>query len=245
MTVHVLPLRQPATGIDLLDRTFALFRVSLLRCLPLSMLAVLLGQLPALWMDRVGRVAPGGGRSASWWALIALGGILNVLLWNLLLLRQNGIAHGEARGIGADLALALRRLPQVCGVVLLAVPLVIAGLALLVLPGFYLLFALWFACPAQLLEGTSVLRSLDRSLQLVRGYWLRTAGLCCTGLIAAIVFYSIGYVLGLVAAAAVGEARIVPYSTIVGALVGALFMPFITAMTLTQYADLTLRARSA
>jgi hypothetical protein len=245
MSVNVLPLRQPATGLDLVDGTLLLFRVSLLRCLPLSMLAVLLGQLPALWMDRIGRAAPEVGRPLSWWALVALDGIVNVLLWNMLLLRQHGIAHGTARGFGADMAVALRRLPQVCGVVLLALLLVAAGFALLVLPGFYLLFALWFACPVQLFEGTTVPRSLDRSLQLVRGYWLRTAGLCSTGLIAAIVFYSISYVLGLLAAAFVGEARIVPYSTLVGALVGSLFMPFITALTIVQYADLTLRARSA
>jgi hypothetical protein len=245
MTVNVLPLRQPATGLDLLDGTFALFRLSLLRCLPLSMLAVLLGQLPALWLDRIGRTAPAGGRPLSWWLLIAAGGVANVLLWNLLLLRQHGIAHGAARGLGVDLTHALRRLPQVCGVVLLAVLLLVAGFALLVLPGFYLLFALWFACPVQLFEGTSVPRSLDRSLQMVRGYWLRTAGLCSTGLIAAIVFYSIGYVLGLLAAAVVGEARIVPFSTLVGALVGSLFMPFVTALTLTQYADLALRSGRA
>jgi hypothetical protein len=160
-------------------------------------------------------------------------------------LRQQAIACGAPPRTGAEFSAALRNLPQILGVLLLAAVLVAAGLVVLLLPGIYLIFALWFACPVRLFEGASVLRSLDRSLQLVRGNWVRTAGLCATGLIAAIVFYSLAYVLGLAAAAMVGEARSQPLSVIVGPLVGALFMPFITALTLTQYADLTLRARRA
>ncbi|MFO1426217.1 MAG: hypothetical protein U1F11_04435 [Steroidobacteraceae bacterium] len=232
--------RVGANFAELLDATTRLFRATLPACLPLALLAVMVGQLPAAWLAAGGAPAA---RPAAWWPLASAAGLLNLWLWNLLLLRQAALARGTPMALGAAAGIALRRLPGSVAVLLGVVALSAAGLLLLVLPGVYLLFACAAAWPLQVLDGEPPAAAIDRSLRLVRGRWQRTAALCGTGLFVVFASYGAGYVLGLLIATVLGGGGgLALPSRIAGGLIGALFMPFMTALAIVLHADLRARA---
>ena len=115
------------------------------------------------------------------------------------------------------------------------------GLVLLVLPGIYLLVALCAAYPV-LLEGRlSVPGAIDHALQLVRGHWWRSAGVLAAALFAILIFYSAGHLCGIMLARLASTATVVVQQglvSVVSALVGCLFMPFVTALGQAHHAAL-------
>jgi membrane-anchored glycerophosphoryl diester phosphodiesterase (GDPDase) len=115
---------------------------------------------------------------------------------------------------------------------------------LLLLPGLYLAVALVFAYPAMLLDDAPWTAALRSSLLLVRGNWWRTSAILTVAVFAILVFYAVGAIVGLIVVQLLGGGdvgSVFVATTIVGALVGALFTPFMCALSLAQYADLKLR----
>lgn len=245
MSDRLLPLPEPARAGALLEAALRLFRRALPSCLPLALAAVLLGQLPTAWDLLQGRLPVLEGRKdATWWLLTVGGGLGNLLLWNAILLRQRALAAG---GSAPPAALLLRaaaaRLPAALALMLASTALVLLGAALLVLPGLYLLIALWPAWP-RLLEGAGPLSALDDALQLSRGHVLQGAALMLATLLGLLACLAAGYLLGLLLAqlAGSGGADVVRRAgTVAAALAGALFLPFLAALTLARHADLELR----
>ena len=244
MAATILPFERPQSVGEVLDAGIALFKVSLLRCLPLSLLAVIVGQLPSVVAMTQRRTPSLAGMGALDWLLVAGAGFANVLLWGAILLRQQAIAQGRRSTLAADLGPPLARLlPSLIMVVASAV-LIGVGLLALLLPGLYLMVALIFAYPALLLDGESVAGAMRASLRVVRGNWWRTSAILTVALFAILVFYAIGTIAGLIIVQLSGGGDVGSVflaTTIIGALVGALFMPFMCALSLAQYADLKLR----
>jgi len=245
MADPILPLERPLSAGEVLDAGISLFKVSLLRCLPLSLAAVVLGQLPALYARLSGR-APSFSDIGPLEALLALlAGVANVVLWGAILLRQRAIANGRDSTLAQDLGGPLARLLPVLGMILASTALIGLGLVLLVLPGLYLAVALMFAYPAMLFDGESALGSIRASWRLVRGNWWRTSMIVTVALFAIIVFYAIGSVVGVMIAQVAGGGdvgRVFLATSVIGALIGALFTPFMCAVSLAQYAELRLRS---
>lgn len=244
MSDRILPLPQPARSGALLEAALRLFRRSLPSCLPLSLAAVLMGQLPSAWDLLQGRPATlQSPKDATWWLLAVGGGLVNLLVWNAILLRQRALATGVAVPAATLLRAAAARLPDALALMLASTALVLLGGVLFVLPGLYLLVALWPAWP-RLLEGPGVVRALDDALQLSRGHVLQGAALALAALLGVLASYAAGYLGGLVlaqVAGAGGPETVRRVGAVVAALAGALFLPFLAALTLARHADLEQR----
>jgi hypothetical protein len=245
MSSTILPFQRPVSAGEVLDTGFRLFKASLVRCLPLSLAAVVMGQLPTVYT-----LASGRRPSVSLETdpmdllLVIVAGLANVLLWGAILLRQHAIAYGQASTLSADLRRVLSLLVPSIAMVLLSVLLIAVGLVLLVVPGLYLAVALLFAYPAMLLDGQSVTGAIRASLRLVRGNWWRTSLVLTVALFAVIVFYAVGSVVGLILSRLVGGGdvgTVFLVTSVITALIGALFTPFMVALSLAQYDDLKLR----
>lgn len=245
MSSTILPFQRPVSAGEVLDTAFRLFKASLVRCLPLSLAAVVMGQLPTVYT-----LASGRRPSVSLETdpmdllLVIVAGLANVLLWGAILLRQHAIAYGRASTLSADLRRVLSLLVPSLAMALLSVLAIAVGLVLLVVPGLYLAVALLFAYPAMLLDGQSVVGSIRASLNLVRGNWWRTSLVLTVALFAVIVFYAVGSVAGLVLSRLVGGGdvgTVFLVTSVITALIGALFTPFMVALSLAQYDDLKLR----
>jgi hypothetical protein len=245
MAETILPFERPLSAGEVLDAGITLFKASLLRCLPLSLAAVVLGQLPTVYAMLRGRTPTLTDMGPLEALLVLLAGLANVVIWGAIMLRQRAIAGGHASTLAEVIGRPLARLLPVLGMILASTALVAVGLVLLVVPGLYLAVGLMFAYPAMLLDGESALGSIRSSLRLVRGNWWRTSMVVTVALFAIIVFYAIGSVVGVVIVQVTGGGdvgRVFLATSIVSALIGALFTPFMCAVSLAQYAELRLRS---
>jgi hypothetical protein len=202
-----------------LQRAFELFRVTLLRCLPWSLFAVLVGHLPAL-------AAP---HTAAAWVLIILAGLINLWAWLMVAVRQTSHA-----ALATDAARTLRLLPRALGLLLLVAAIVTLGTLLVVIPGLYLAVACWPALAVLVLEDTGVRQSIDRSLQLVRGHWWHVASCLLVALLLVLGFFVVGGLAGFVLA------DFLP-SVLVTSLLAGLFQPLVCAFGISQYRELCTR----
>ena len=106
---------------------------------------------------------------------------------------------GEEVGWRSSLGFALRRLPAIVWMTILAFILIGLGTLLLIIPGIYLYVAFTVAVPVLLVEGAGPWRSLRRSRQLVRGRWWGTLGVAVVGaLLVSVVSLAVsGLLLGI------------------------------------------------
>jgi hypothetical protein len=228
-----------------LELGWQLFKRSLTRCLPIALLAVLIGQLPAVYLLQ------SADRGPLWLLLNVLAALAGLALWLLIMQRQYSLLHGAGlQGAGSsllsDLRQVLRALPRALAVLVVTVLLIGAASLLLVAPGVYLLIALWPALTLTVCEGRGVRESVDGSLQLVRGRWGVAAGAWVITLIAVFGVVMLGMAAGLVLI----EWQLVtglPVGTLVSALVpgliGALFPPLVIAFGLALHARLRATAQ--
>jgi len=213
---------------------YDLFRATLARTLPFSLLAVLLGQWPSVYLLQGGQslqlLAP---KSLGWWVIMSISSVGTLWCWLV-------IARRQRRGgkLLADLKAVSRALPRALGVVALAALLIALGGLMLVLPGIYLMVGFWPALAILLNESRSVRESLDRSLVLVRGVWWQSLGVLLVLLVAVLSFFVLG------ALAAFAMAQWLPMS-VVTAVLAALFQPLVTATGWAHYRVLTERQASS
>jgi hypothetical protein len=264
----LLPLIRPLSTAEVLDTAFRVFQVTLWRCLLLALAAVVVGQAPAAYdLARGTLTAPVMEKGPVWAALYVASTFLNVLLALTLLYRQWRLASGEQRSLGRDLRDALRRWPQAFATALAVLALLLlpaAGIGFvwslpdllvrsLLLPPLALLLC-WIGVPLILtvqigmLESLSVSRAIARGFELVRGHWWRTLLALVVGTVVVLVFYTIGGLLGALIARLLGGADIAVFTvvtTVIVAILGGLFMPFFTALSLVILLDLRLRREVA
>lgn len=188
------------------------------RCLPWALLAVLVGQLPWVYWQA-------NGRDVFYWSVEFGAAVVNLYLWILLLLRQLEVPQALRR--------AAISLPSVLLLIVTGLALVALGTVLLVLPGVYLLVALWPSFTLLVEDRLGVRVSIDASLRLVRGHWWHVAGTLILALMAVLGLFVIGNLFGLLLAELSAFV-----SRVVTALLGALFMPFVTALSIALVRDL-------
>ena len=210
------------------------FRATLLRTLPFSLLAVLLGQWPSVYLLQGGEslqlFAP---KSPGWWGVMLIASVGTLWCWLMIARRQ-----WRLDPMAVDMRVATRVLPRALLILLMSTVLVGVGALVLVIPGIYLLVALWPALAVSLAEDASARTSIDRALVLVRGAWWQSLSVLVVMLVLVLGFFVLG------ALAAFALASLLPMS-VVTALLAAFFQPFVTAIGWAQYQALCERQASS
>jgi hypothetical protein len=230
---------------EVLDTAFKLFSISLLKVLPYGMLGTLAGQLGNIYNLATGRplqrFLP---RDPTSWLVFCASIVLSLALWAAVLLRQRAIAQGAPVSTQAELTTVVRRLPALLGLIVLQTIAVAAGLVVLVVPGVYIGIALLVTVPALVLENQGPIEAMKLSLHLMKGNWWRTFAIFLVSLVIVLVFYILGGIFaGIVAQFERGAdiAVLTATSTVVIISLGAVSTPFFAAMTLAIFGDLKAR----
>jgi len=257
------PSRPQAIG-EVLDSAVRIFKATLLKVLPYSVLATVAGQLQNIYIILSGHnIRPFSNSDPGWWVVYLLGTIVGAALINGIIVRQATIATGsESVGMTA-LKEGLRNVPAVVlmGIVMVVlvgiwfVPLMVIPAAhrswtgaLLAVPAFYLLVLFLCSWPARLVDRKGPIESLRYSAHLVRGNWWRTVMVYLVVLTMIIVLsVTAGLIVGVLTQLL--AARDLAVSTAVSAVMvvasGAVFVPFVSSMSLALYGDLQSRKDGA
>jgi hypothetical protein len=243
--VKLFPYDRPATAGEVLDAGFLLFRRTLPTCLPWSLLAVLLGNLPSVYLLTTGQslslLTP---KDGIWWGLMAGAALAGLWVWLLLVLRQYQVAAGGRPGLFGGAWEAMRAVPRAVAVILLAALALVLGTLLLVLPGMYLSVALWPSLTVLMVERPGVGATVDRSLRLVRGSWWHTATILGVAGGVVMALYVVGVLVGLLFAQVEGgidRSSAALVLGVVSGLLAAMFQPLFVALGVAQYLDLRRR----
>jgi hypothetical protein len=181
-----LDLSRPRTYGDLLRTTFqvfgghsaVLFTAALVLITPVTLLVDgVWGRALAEGID----AEPSRGAQAASFGLRLL--LIVPLMTALSAVVVQDLGRGAQPTLAGALHVALRRLPAVLGAVGLYVLGVSGGIALLIIPGIWLLVLWYFAAQAAVLENASPMAAVRRSVELVRGSWWRVFGLILLTLI--------------------------------------------------------------
>ncbi len=151
---------------------------------------------------------------------------------------------GEDAGWRPSLRYALRRLPAVVAVSILATLFVGLGLIACIVPGIYLWGAFYVAIPVVLVEGVGPIRALGRSRQLVQGRWWGTIGVALVGTILVSVVTAVLTALFLGLAFANPAKNTVTgfvVSTLSTTLASTVTTPAVAAFATVLYIDLRVR----
>jgi hypothetical protein len=257
------PSRPQAIG-EVLDSAVRIFKVTLVKVLPFSVLATVAGQLQNIYIILSGRnIRPFSNSDPGWWAVYLLGTIVGAALINAIIVRQGAIATGSESASMTALKEGLRNVPAVVlmGIVMAVlvgiwfVPLAVIPAAyrslsgaLLAVPAFYLLVLFLCSWPARLVDRKGPIESLRYSAHLVRGNWWRTVMVYLVVLTMIIVLsVTAGLIVGVLTQLV--AARDLAVSTAVSAVMvvasGAVFVPFVSSMSLALYGDLQSRKDGA
>jgi hypothetical protein len=257
------PSRPQAIG-EVLDSAVRIFKATLLKVLPFSVLATVAGQLQNIYIILSGRnIRPFSNSDPGWWAVYLLGTIVGAALINAIIVRQGAIATGSESASMTALKEGLRNVPAVVlmGIVMAVlvgiwfVPLAVIPAAyrslsgaLLAVPAFYLLVLFLCSWPARLVDRKGPIESLRYSAHLVRGNWWRTVMVYLVVLTMIIVLsVTAGLIVGVLTQLL--AARDLAVSTAVSAVMvvasGAVFVPFVSSMSLALYGDLQSRKDGA
>jgi len=257
------PSRPQAIG-EVLDSAVRIFKATLLKVLPFSVLATVAGQLQNIYIILSGRnIRPFSNSDPGWWAVYLLGTIVGAALINAIIVRQGAIATGSESVSMTALKEGLRNVPAVVlmGIVMAVlvgiwfVPLAVIPAAyrswsgaLLAVPAFYLLVLFLCSWPARLIDRKGPIESLRYSAHLVRGNWWRTVMVYLVVLTMIIVLsVTAGLIVGVLTQLV--AAHDLAVSTAVSAVMvvasGAVFVPFVSSMSLALYGDLQSRKDGA
>lgn len=260
----LLPLTRTLSAGEILDTVFRLFRNTLVSCLVLALAGVIAGQAPsALDLARGTLGTELAEKDALWWLVMVVSTLLSLVVYTAATLRQLDLAHGRPTALGANVSGALRLMPRAIGLTLVfalaigvpsgvcfavwqggnfVVSAVVIVLAVLLVS--WLLIPMTLSMPILAIEDGAVGATLRRAFQLVRGHWWRTTLVLTAGFIVILVFYSVGGLVGVLVAQLLGGLDFAVFAvvtTVVTALLGGLFMPFYTALSLVLVHELRLR----
>lgn len=166
------PAPGPVRVSDLLGTAARLFRATVLKCLPLAMLAMVCWQLPNFYWTASGhQMSLKAQYNLNFNLLTVVGTTVELWLLGAMMLRQRAVAVGAPLQMGAELRAATHRLPAILLGAVLATISVAAGLVLLVVPGIYLAVCYLVWLPIVLFEGAGPWAALVRSVRLIRPLW--------------------------------------------------------------------------
>ncbi|HEY2419333.1 MAG TPA: hypothetical protein VGH84_15530 [Steroidobacteraceae bacterium] len=220
---------------DLLATAAQLFRASLLKCLPMGMVAVLCAQAASIYWIATGHVLSFTSEFDRNYRLLALAGIV-VQLWLLgaMMLRQRAVVLGAPIQSAAELRTALRRLPVILASVLLALLSVVIGVLALVLPGVFLMVCYLVLLPVVLFDGLGPYAALLRSVRVLRPLWWKALAACVITLL----LFLIGGIVVAAIIAVIAEllagnrAAFQAVETAIAVGYGALYFVFLSALML-------------
>ena len=254
------PPSRPQTIGEVLDSAFRIFKATLLKCLPFSVLATVAGQLQNIYVMVTGRTLRAfSNTDPGWWTVYVLGAVIGAALINAIIIRQAAIASGSQTAAPAALLQGLRNVPYVVVMGVLVAVIVciwfipIAGIpvayrswgvALLSVPAVFLLVLFLCSWPALLVGHKGPIASLRYSAHLIWGNWWRTVMVYLVVLTMIIVLsVTAGLIVGVLTQ--LFAARDLAVTTAVSAVMvvasGAVYMPFVTSMSLALYGDLQAR----
>ncbi|MFI4914440.1 MAG: hypothetical protein ACHQAR_04540 [Steroidobacterales bacterium] len=235
-----LPPRTASVS-DLLEAATRLFRVTLLKCLPFTLLAVLFALLPNIYWIATGHtlgytLGSALPRDPGYLLLCFVGMIAFLLLASIAMLRQRALIRGETVRAASELSAALPRLPVLALAWILANLSVAAGFLLLLLPGIFLGVCYGVLGPVVLFDGVGPYAALVRCVTLVRPFWWRACAAIVIALliatVCAIVMVSIISVIAELLAPE-AAARALAAAAMLGA--EALIILFLSALGLVLY----------
>ncbi len=245
MSASLYPPSRPQSIGEVLDSSFRILRATLVKSLPYSILATLAGQLPNIQALARGRpLQQPDTADPGWWTAYAVGLLCTILLWSAMILRQRAMAEGAPVSAHAELAEALRRMPALVLLVVIAVVVVGLGLILFVLPGLYLGIALSLSWPALMLTRRGVVDALRYSLRLVRGNWWRVTAIYVTGTAVVLAIYGVALMLATFIAAFAGAEDVALVTALLAVAIvalGAVAWPFYSALILALFGELQVR----
>jgi hypothetical protein len=248
MLTRLYPPLRPQSVSEVLDSAFHIFAAALFKTLPYGILLILSGQLVNIYNLASGRALQSAWHDATSALLSVVSLIAVAPILGAMILRQRAIAQGQPSFMGVEFTHALRRLPQILAVLLLAAAAILLGLLLLILPGLYLGVALSLALPALLLEQKGPIDAMKFSLHLIRGHWWRTAVIYTITLVLMIVFYFLAAILVVVAVQFIRGADVALMSAAARVLIivlAAVSFPYGLATSLAVFGDLRARAAAA
>lgn len=224
---------------QILETASRLFRVTVAKCLPLAMMAVLMAELPNLYWfarghapEKIEYVLPS---DPTWWALSLLGTAVALYLTSAMMLQQRSLIAGIVCPANAALRAALHRLPLLLASWLLAQASLAVGLALLVLPGLFLFVCYLVMLPVVLFEHPNPAMVLVRCITLVRPQWWKTlAALVIAVVVVLVCVLVFAAILSILAMLITGTAfQAVTAACIVAFLAAAVV--FLSALALTLH----------
>jgi|SRR5579872_4262585 len=264
MSPALYPPSRPQSIGEVLDSGFRIFSATLLRCLPIGVLAMVAQQLHNIYdilmrhpLHRFGSGDP------LWWVLYGLGMFCGFGFINAILIRQATALTGSISSGRAALASGLRRAPAAAAVFLFLVLACLVwflpllglpgeytkwGIAVLAVPATYVGVLLSLAWAALIVAGKGIVRSLRYSAQIVRGNWWRTAAVYTVGFVMVFVFYGLAGVVAAILVPFAGTADIAvitAVSAVIAAALGAVCVPFYTALAIALFRDLEARHHAA
>ena len=252
---------QPQSIGGVLDTTFQLYKASVVKMIPLSLLAVIAGSPQSIYMFMRG--ASLGANPADPFALFAVmqspgyiasalvGMIASVWILSAAYLKIQAIGTGSDLGVGTALTRALTRLPAMVLMAFLFGVAFVIGCILLLVPGLILVISLGLCFATALFEGKGPVTALSESHRLVWGNWWRTFAIVSVGAVIVMVIYLIAtLIVSLIAPLLIfgggGSADNVLLISLLGGLLIALLTsllmgPFYVSLGIAIYWDLKLR----
>jgi hypothetical protein len=247
---------QPQSIGGVLDTTFQLYKASLLKLIPLSLLLVLASCLQYIYIFARGAnpadplVMLNLMTSWGYWLSLLVGVIGSTWITAASYLKVAAVGTDGDLGIGAALQAALPRLPTLVVMMILFMLAVMIGTLLLIVPGIILMVSLLLCYPTALFDNKGPVAALTESHRLVWGNWWRTFVMLSVGIIILIVIYLIvATIVGVIApflmVGGVGAEDVALYALVSVGLIfvflSLLLTPFYISLGIAIYWDLKLR----
>jgi hypothetical protein len=235
------PQQRTANVSEWLEAATQLFRVTLLKCLPLATVAVLFSDVPNLyWIASGHDLSHGLPSGPSYWILSMIATGFTLYIGSAVMLQQRSVALGVSFGAVTALATAARRLPVLLLSWLLAWLSLLVGVVLLVLPGVFLMVCYLVLVPVVLFERQSPHMALVRCVLLVRPHWWKMfAALVIALLVALVGMIALAAILDILATLLAGEGPAFQAIMAAGSVViAAVALAFLSALALTLHSAL-------
>lgn len=235
---------------QVLDSGMKLYRTSLSKVFPLTLMYGLIAAIPTF-------IAPTGiisdvqdqnflPENLKWFFVIS---VTTGLLSNIFLLATVrmlwGIAQGTPVAAGVALTTGIRKFPAFFAATMLYSVAVIVGFILLIVPGVYLAGQYCMYMMAVVGENRGPIASLSRSRSLVAGMWWRTTTVLTVGILIYMVLALAAGFMGGIALSVLGGGERGGMGSIlevlIHALIYALAAPVSLAIFVVQFFDLRLR----
>ena len=180
---------EPMHVVDVLVEGFRLFRAGIRSMyVPAFLLALIVGvinpvEIPAhdplqdLEFDQ------------EFWLRFTASLVAGFFMYAVIIAIVHYIASGAPKGVPSPLSIATRRFPVILTVNLLFVLAVMIGTLLLIVPGIFLLVALYFCPMLPITEGKGPINSMRGSFSLIKGHWWRTFAV-------AVITVAFAYIMG-------------------------------------------------